>query len=403
MDRPAGRCRAGHGQQDRGQEDDGRGGCPGARGTRPRDRHRRPTAGADQGVGGRRWPRHAGGSRPGRPAEGGRGRPPRGAVRVRRPDGVLRAVSGDRAPRRGAGDGRRPRHRMGRRRTRVFDSASPPEDHRGGPVAARRPHPRHAGQAVRRGAAGRGGDRLYGCGHGRVHGLLRSPRCVLLPGDEHPAAGRAPRHRGDHRPGPGRTAAAGGRRWAIGRRASACAWVFDRSSALCRRSRQGLAAAGRTHPPLRGAYGHSRIRADRPGRGARRLRHRRRIDGVGVLRPDAGQGHLPCFDPGAGRLDPGRRPGPHPPARHPHQPRPVGERAAASSLPRRRHRHRVLRDPRAGRAGITAGRSCGAGTVGRGRRPRRCRREPLVGNGSRWSAERLAQPGVGVSDQALRR
>ncbi len=37
----------------------------------------------------------------------------------------------------------------------------------------------------------------------------RRPRRVLLHGDEHPAAGRAPGHRADHRPGPRRAAAAG--------------------------------------------------------------------------------------------------------------------------------------------------------------------------------------------------
>ena len=35
-------------------------------------------------------------------------------------------------------------------------------------------------------------------------------RRVLLPGDEHPAPGRAPRHRAGHRPRPGRVAAPGG-------------------------------------------------------------------------------------------------------------------------------------------------------------------------------------------------
>ncbi len=59
-----------------------------------------------------------------------------------------------RPPRRGPGDGRRARHRLGRRRTRMLDPAPPPEDHRRGAVAARRTHSGHARQAVRRGTAG---------------------------------------------------------------------------------------------------------------------------------------------------------------------------------------------------------------------------------------------------------
>ena len=51
-----------------------------------------------------------------------------------------------------------------------------------------------------------------------------------------------------------------------------------------------------------------------------------------------------------------RRAGPHPHPRRAHQPRPAGQRAAASGLPRRRHRHRVLRHPRPGRTGRAAGR-----------------------------------------------
>ena len=61
VDRPSGRRGGGDGLQDRGQEDDGRRGRAGARRTRSRHRDGRPTAGADQGVGGRRRPRHAGG------------------------------------------------------------------------------------------------------------------------------------------------------------------------------------------------------------------------------------------------------------------------------------------------------------------------------------------------------
>ncbi len=109
-------------------------------------------------------------ARPGRAAEGSGGRAARGAVGVRRRDGVLRALSGHRASRRSPGDGRRARHRLVGRRTRVLDSAAAPEDHRGGAVAARRTHAWHARQAVRGGATGRRGDRLHRRGHRRIHG-----------------------------------------------------------------------------------------------------------------------------------------------------------------------------------------------------------------------------------------
>ncbi len=63
--------------------------------------------------------------------------------------------------------------------------------------------------------AGRARGRLSRCGHRRVP--LRRQR-VLLPGDEHPAAGRASGHRDGHRSRPGRVATARG-----GRRATAAA------------------------------------------------------------------------------------------------------------------------------------------------------------------------------------
>ena len=68
----------------------------------------------------------------------GRARPRRGGVRVRRRHRVLRAVPRHRPAHRGAGAGRRARHRVGRRRARVLDPAPAPEGRRGGAVAARR-------------------------------------------------------------------------------------------------------------------------------------------------------------------------------------------------------------------------------------------------------------------------
>ena len=83
--------------------------------------------------------------------------------------------------------------------------------------------------------------------------------------------------------------------------------------------------------------------------GPPRQRHRRRLDGVDLLRPDAGQGHLVRPDPAAGRRRARRCAGPRPHSRRAHQPRPARQRAAASGVRRRCHRHRVLRHPRPGR------------------------------------------------------
>ena len=130
----------------------------------------------------------------------------RGAVRVRRPDGVLRALPAHRPPRRGPGARRHARHGVGGRRAGVLDPAPPPEDHRGGAVAVGRAHAGHARQAVRRGPAGRRARSATRARDRRVP--RRRRRRVLLPGDEHPAAGRAPGHRGDHRARSGRAAAA---------------------------------------------------------------------------------------------------------------------------------------------------------------------------------------------------
>ena len=72
----------------------------------------------------------------------------------------------------------------------------------------------------------------------------------------------------------------------------------------------------------------------------------------------------------------GRRAGPHPHPRRAHQPRPAGQRAAAPGVPRRRHRHRVLRHPRPGRAGRAAGRRPRRRLVGACRRAGRRGAEP---------------------------
>ena len=73
--------------------------------------------------------------------------------------------------------------------------------------------PRGDGRGRRR---GREGGRLRRRRHGRVHRPSRRP--LLLHGDEHAAAGRAPGDRDDHRPRPGRVAAPRRRRRAAAAR-----------------------------------------------------------------------------------------------------------------------------------------------------------------------------------------
>ena len=183
---------------------------------------------------------------------GGSRRHVRGRVRVRRPDGVLRAVR--RAGRHIevqilADDAR---HDLDGRRARVLDPAPAPEDHRGSAVAARAAAARYARPTVRGGQGGGGRDRLPQRGDRRVPGRRGWP--VLLPGDEHPAAGRAPGHRVHDRPRPGRAAAAD-RGWAAHcppqtRRRSR---ARDRGAAVRRGPRRGLAAAERDPAQVRAA------------------------------------------------------------------------------------------------------------------------------------------------------
>ena len=91
----------------------------------------------------------------------------------------------------------------------------------------------------------------------------RRPGDVLLHGDEHPAAGRAPGHRAGHRPRPGRAAAAG-----RGRRAAAA-----RPGATSRLDGHAIEARVYAEDPARGflpAGGHGARRcASRPGAGVR--------------------------------------------------------------------------------------------------------------------------------------
>ena len=120
----------------------------------------------------------------------------RGRAHRGRRHGLPRARAARRAARRGAGRRRRHGRRVDARRARLHRAAAQPEGARG--VGVRRPR-RRAGRAavrVRRPAGPRGGLRQRR--HRRVP--LRAGRpSALVPRGQHPAAGGAPGHRGDHR------------------------------------------------------------------------------------------------------------------------------------------------------------------------------------------------------------
>ena len=90
----------------------------------------------------------------------------RGAAGVRQRHRLPRAPGDRRPPRRGAADRRRPRHRLGHRRTRLLDPAPQPEGHRGVVLAAARRRADRRAQGV--GRAARPRRRVRRRGHGRV-------------------------------------------------------------------------------------------------------------------------------------------------------------------------------------------------------------------------------------------
>ena len=167
-----------------------------------REGHRLPRD--DEGLGRRRRQGHAPCLERKRRARGLRVREARGPCKLRRRPRVHREVHRAAAPHRDTA-ARRParQHRLSER-ARMLDPAPPPEGGRGSAVAVR-----HAGDAQGDGRAGRragAGRWLLQRWHGRADRLGRRPdgQELLLPRDEHPAAGRAPGDRGDHRPRPRR-------------------------------------------------------------------------------------------------------------------------------------------------------------------------------------------------------
>ena len=220
------------------------------RGGEDREGHR--LSGDDEGLGRRRRQGHAARLvREGR-ARGLRSDQARGPRQLRRRPRLHREVHRAAAPHRDPGARRPARQHPLPRRARMLDPAPPPEGGRGSAVALR--HARNAqgdGRAGRR--AGAGGRILFR-GHGRADRLRRryDRQELLLPRDEHPAAGRASGDRGSHRPRPRRAddPRRGGREAEVhpGRREAQR--LGGREPRLCRGSLSRLPAVDRAADPL---------------------------------------------------------------------------------------------------------------------------------------------------------
>ncbi len=246
--------------------------------------HRLPAAG--EAVAGWRWQGHAGRERRIGPGRGTGSSAPRGAPVVRRRSAHPRALPRGRAARRDPGPVRRARRRGAPRRARLQRAAAQPEDRRGGAGAIG-----HARAAGAHGRGGAGGGARLGVRQ-RRHGRDAPDRCgrVLLPRDEHAPPGRAPRHRGRHRPRPGRGPAAHRRGGDAGGAGPVGPAAHPRSrdrGAPLRRGPGVRVPAGERTPGSRPLAG---------GRSRRRRRPRGRR-GRRPLRPDAGQDHRPRLDP----------------------------------------------------------------------------------------------------------
>ena len=214
-----------------------------------------------------------------------------------------------------------PRQPRAPRRTRVLDPATPSEDHRGIAVADRR---RPACAAAMGDAALRmaKGDRLL-LGAARSSSSSTTRPRVLLPGGEHPAPGRAPRHRGGDRHRPGSRAAA--------RRHGRAARLLAERRALRRpghRSAPLRRRPGGRVPPATGT-----LAAFEPAPTPTVPVGQRRRDRLGRrrrLRPDAGQGDRPRARPARRRRRGSRSPSNGSTS-------PASRRTATSSCRRLRH------------------------------------------------------------------
>ena len=238
--------------------------------------------------------------------------------------------------------------------------------------------PEDAQEHGRAGGRARPGGRILQRRHGRADRQRRRPERqeLLLPGDEHPAAGRASGDRGSHRPRPGRAddPRGGGREAGVHAKGREARRLGGRDAGLCRgpvsrvpAEHRAAGAVPAATPPLDGegqGWGDVRRRGRRhrhphptlphqggglQGSNPRRRRRRRGRRGQHVLRPDDRQADQLGADPRGGDRRAGRGARRFPDRGHRQQPRlPLGA-DAPPALPLGRHHHRLHRRGISGR------------------------------------------------------